>query len=471
MTPERWQQVERVFYVALAADVSARPALVDQACAGDGELRREVMKLLENEPCAEHFLGEPALEMVARMSYHTHSVVPGTQIGAYRVLGALGTGGMGEVYRARDTHLGRDVALKVLPDVFLADPARRRRFDREARLLAALNHPHVGAIYGLEDLGGSHVLVLEFIDGESLAQRLAAGALPVAQATAFGRQIADALEAAHDKGIVHRDLKPTNIMVTADDQVKVLDFGLARAADANGASHASDSPTLTIGNTRAGVLLGTAAYMSPEQAQGRVADKRSDVWAFGCVLYEMLGGSPAFEGSTVSDTLASVLRDAPDWTKLPGAVPTELRTLLRRCLEKDRNARIPEMAVARFLLEDATAVSSPGRSRSRTRLVATIAPALLASAATGLAVWTLMRPTQPSSIRVVRLPISLSPSESLATTDTDRPLAISADGRYLVFVGRLTFSSAAQLLVESLDQLGTGAGLRHRRGPESLPLA
>src|SRR5262249_35727826 len=233
------------------------------------------------------------------------------RIGVSEIVAALGAGGMGEVFRARDTRLGRDVAIKTLPDAFVSDLERTARFEREAQLLAALNHPHIAGIYGLEDVGGNRVLVLEFVDGESLAQRLTAGRLAVDEALAVARQIIDALEAAHEKGIVHRDLKPGNIMLTADGNVKVLDFGLAKlepgpgtAGGAGPAGGLTHSPTLTFAATQAGMILGTAAYMSPEQAKGRAADKRSDVWSFGCVLFEMLTGKRAFDGEDVSDTLA-----------------------------------------------------------------------------------------------------------------------------------------------------------------------
>src|SRR5438445_424108 len=266
-------------------------------------------------------------------------LTPGARLGAYEILQPIGAGGMGEVYRARDTRLGRDVAIKTLPDAFVNDPERTARFEREAQLLAALNHPHIAGIYGLEDAGGSRVLVLEFVDGESLAQRLASGRMPVDEALSVARQIIDALEAAHEKGIVHRDLKPANIMLTGDGRVKVLDFGLAKldpglgtAGEAGHAGGLTHSPTLTFAATQAGMILGTAAYMSPEQAKGRAADKRSDVWAFGCVLFEMLTGKRAFEGEDVSDTLAAILRGEPDWNSFPQDVPPHVRAIVRQCL-------------------------------------------------------------------------------------------------------------------------------------------
>jgi len=224
---------------------------------------------------------------------------------------------MGEVYRARDQKLGRDVAIKILPTVFTSDQERLARFAREARILAALNHPHIGAIYGVEDTGPVRALVLELVDGPTLADRIQYGRIPVAEALKIARQIADALEAAHEKGIVHRDLKPANIKVTPDGVVKVLDFGLAKAASGDTGADPSQSPTITVAGTREGVLLGTAAYMSPEQARGQAVDKRTDIWAFGCVLYEMLTGRAAFPGSSVSDTLVAILERTPDWTALP----------------------------------------------------------------------------------------------------------------------------------------------------------
>ena len=246
----------------------------------------------------------------------------GSFIGPYQVDSLLGVGGMGEVYRARDTRLNRDVAIKILPPAFATDPDRLARFKREAQVLASLNHPNIAAIYGFEDSGGIHALVLELVEGPTLADRLARGPLDVDEAIAIGRQIADAIEAAHGLGIVHRDLKPANIKVREDGTVKVLDFGLAKLADPAGtaphSSSATQSPTITTpAMTAAGMILGTAAYMSPEQAKGKPADKRSDIWAFGCVLYEMLTGRRAFEGEDVSDTLAAILRGEPDWSALP----------------------------------------------------------------------------------------------------------------------------------------------------------
>src|ERR1051326_3370879 len=285
----------------------------------------------------------------------------GTRLGPYEVVSALGAGGMGEVYRARDSKLNRDVALKVLPDAFSLDAERLARFGREAQVLASLNHPHIAAIYGIEDAGGIRALVLELVEGPTLAERIeelkAKGAgLPLDECLSIARQIADALEAAHEQGIVHRDLKPANIKLRDDGTVKVLDFGLAKAMEPASSINPSltNSPTITTPAmmTGVGTILGTAAYMSPEQAKGRAADKRSDVWAFGAVLYEMLTGRRAFDGEDVSDTLAAVLRAEPDWTALPPDLPVPIRTLLQRCLEKDRRARIADISTARFLMSE-----------------------------------------------------------------------------------------------------------------------
>src|SRR3954471_13313746 len=276
-------------------------------------------------------------------------ITTGTRLGVYEVISPLGSGGMGEVYRARDTRLGRDVAVKLLSPAFSQNPERLARFEREAQLLAALNHPHIGAIYGLEAAADTHFLVLELVEGDTLATRISAGPIPLHESLRLAREIIDALEAAHDKGIVHRDLKPSNIALTPEGHVKVLDFGLAKATDPiiSGAEISpigvTHSPTLTLAATQAGVILGTAAYMSPEQAKGRVADRRSDVWAFGCVLFEMVTGKKPFDGDDISDILASVLKSDPEWSTLPGDLPQPLRTLLTRCLQKDRHKRLTDI--------------------------------------------------------------------------------------------------------------------------------
>jgi eukaryotic-like serine/threonine-protein kinase len=287
---------------------------------------------------------------------------PGARLGSFEVLSALGAGGMGEVWRAHDRRLDREVALKVLPEAFVADAERLARFEREARVLASLNHAHIGGIYGLEEADGVKALVLELVEGPTLADRIARGPIPVDEALPIARQIAEALEAAHEQGIIHRDLKPANTKVKPEGTVKVLDFGLAKALEpqlAAGRTDLSHSPTLTLGAaaTQMGVILGTAAYMAPEQARGRPVDKRADIWAFGCVLYEMLAGRRAFAGEDVTDTLASVVRGEPDWDALPAAVPRRVRELLRRCLQKDPRARLRDIGDARLEIVAASADS------------------------------------------------------------------------------------------------------------------
>ncbi len=368
------------------------------------------------------------------------ALASGSRIGSYEVVAAIGAGGMGEVYKARDTRLSRHVAIKALPDLVAADPERVARFEREAQVLAALSHPHIGAIYGLEvaETGKSRYLILEFIDGESLAARLAKGAVPFAEAVTFARQMLDALEAAHEKGIVHRDLKPANVMLTSENQIKVLDFGLARVIDSDPTSSVANSPTLTLAATQVGVVLGTAAYMAPEQAKGRVADRRSDVWAFGCVFFEMLTGKRVFDGEDVSETLAAVLRAEPDWNALPADVPSGVRALLKRCLERDRRARIPEIGTVRFLLQDAltepaapapaTVIAPPPRPLWK-RAVPVALAALLAGSL-GLAAW-YFKPTPP--LVMTRFTVQL-PDDLNFTGGGRHVVAISRDGARIAFV-------------------------------------
>jgi serine/threonine-protein kinase len=279
----------------------------------------------------------------------------GTRVGSYEIVSPVGAGGMGEVYRARDTKLKRDVAIKVLPADFAANPERLGRFEREAHLLASLNHPHIASIYGLEDASGVPALVMELVDGDTLADLIARGPIPVNEAINLARQIADALEYAHEHGIVHRDLKPANVIVSRDGAVKVLDFGLAKAITGDGgetsASDATHSPTLTSPATRAGIILGTAAYMAPEQARGKNVDRRADVWAFGVVLFEMLTGSRLFEGETISDTIAAILTKTPAFDRLPPSTPSGVRRLLERCLDRDPKQRLRDIGEARIALE------------------------------------------------------------------------------------------------------------------------
>ena len=276
----------------------------------------------------------------------------GSRVGLYEVLGLLGAGGMGEVYRARDMRLGRDIALKILPPLFTSDPERLGRFEREARVLASLNHPNIAAIHGLEDSDGLRALILELVDGETLADRIARGPIPVREAVTIARQIADALDAAHEKGIVHRDLKPANVKITSDGVVKVLDFGLAKAASGETSGIDLTSSPTAAGGTRAGMIVGTAPYMSPEQARGLVVDRRSDIWSFGCLLFEMATGARAFRGETVADVLVGVLTGAMEWNRLPMETPLPLRRLLQRCLQKDLRRRLRDIGDARADLDE-----------------------------------------------------------------------------------------------------------------------
>ena len=390
------------------------------------------------------------------------ALTPGSKLGHYEIAGSLGAGGMGEVYRARDHKLSRDVALKVLPDLLAGDADRLARFQREAQVLASLNHPNIAAIYGFEDSGATHALVLELVEGPTLADRLATGALPVPEALAIARQIADAVAAAHDAGIIHRDLKPANIKVRDDGTVKVLDFGLAKALSSDPASSSSgstDSPTLTAAafaqgyggpGTQIGMIIGTAAYMAPEQARGKSVDRRADLWAFGVVLYEMLTGRRAFAGPEVSDVLASVLKETPPFDALPADVPPAVRRLLRRTLEKDRARRLDSMTAARLELDDAeigsagatgSAPARPGRT-----LIIAAAAAIVAALAAGAMVWRAMQPAPPE---VRRFAVTPTDQTAIAVETNHNDVAITPDGSRLVY-----FSSPRgenQMVVRALD--------------------
>ena len=312
--------------------------------------------MIDDQPVPPDFLGSGSLESaVRRLGVN----LVGASIGSYQITSLLGVGGMGEVYRARDTKLQRDVAIKVLPAAFVADGERRARFEREAQVLARLNHPHIGAIYGLEETDGVRCLVLELIEGDTLADRITEGrGLPVKEALSFARQIAEALEVAHQKGIIHRDLKPSNIAITRDGTVKVLDFGLAKVTQVSDIA-------MEMSGTKEGAILGTAAYMSPEQARGQSADARTDVWAFGCVLYEMLTGRMAFQRTTTSDPIAAILEHEPDWSALPHDLSPTLQVYLRRCLQKNPRDRVHDVADVRLALEGAFEVPIDARA-SRT---------------------------------------------------------------------------------------------------------
>jgi Tol biopolymer transport system component len=387
----------------------------------------------------------------------------GDRLGPYEIRSALGVGGMGEVYRARDTDLGRDVALKIVGERFAGDPDRLARFKREAQVLASLNHPHIAAIYGVADFPGGRALVLELVEGPTLGDRIASGPIPVEETLPIARQIAEALAAAHELGIVHRDLKPANVKLRPDGAVKVLDFGLAKVAEGANGGEASQSPTITTpAMTQMGVLLGTAAYMSPEQAKGRPADKRSDVWAFGCVLFEMLTARRAFEGEDVAETLARVLTREPDWARLPPDTPPSIRRLLRRCLERDRTRRLADLSDARLEIDDRDEEPVGLMPVRRTSKLARWLPWGIAAAAVVGAVWLATRNAAERSVtdsRLIRssilLPTGLgSPTATGFAFVTGANVALSPDGRRLAMV--LTDSSAhSQLWLRALDATET----------------
>jgi Tol biopolymer transport system component/tRNA A-37 threonylcarbamoyl transferase component Bud32 len=379
------------------------------------------------------------------------SFAPGSSFSTYTIGSLLGAGGMGEVYRARDAKLGREVAIKVLPEAMAADRERRTRFAREAHLLASLNHPNIAAVYGYEEIDGQSAIVLELVEGHTLSDRLASGALAVDEAVSIAVQVSRALEAAHEKGIVHRDLKPANIRIRPDGTVKVLDFGIAKMlarTDEASLDAASASPTITSEGTQAGVIIGTAAYMSPEQSRGAAVDARTDIWAFGCVLYEMLAGRMAFSGATMSDTIAAVLTGEPDWAALPESTPQAVRRLLRRALSKDPRERLHNIADARLELQDAAspegvvpAVVPIRRSRGMTS-VAAIAIALLA----GVATWTAVggRSSEGPGLPVTRFAIQFAANQTLSAYWA---MDISPDGRQVVYAAN------GQMFLRSLDRL------------------
>ena len=370
------------------------------------------------------------------------TIAPGALLGSYEVTAQIGAGGMGEVYQAHDTKLGRNVAIKVLPAAFAHDADRLARFQREAKMLAALNHPNIATIHGLEHSDGTHFLVMELVQGETLADRVKAGPVPVEEALKIAMQIAEALEAAHEKNIIHRDLKPANAKLTPDGKVKVLDFGLAKAfeGDIEG-SDLANSPTLTQAATMQGVILGTAAYMSPEQARGKTVDKRTDIWAFGAVVYELLTAKPTFHGEDITEILASVVKSEPDWTALPANISPSIRILLQRCLRKDRRQRLPDAAAIRIEIEDALAVpkdsgATPAASASRSKL-SWVAAAVLSVVATG-ASFIAYRATRPLERPLMRFTDDLGAEIALSSAPVGPVVAISPDGSRLAYVSRTT---------------------------------
>jgi serine/threonine-protein kinase len=403
--------------------------------------------------------------------------VIGSELSNFKITDKIGEGGMGEVFRATDTKLGREVAIKVLPESVATDAERLARFEREAKVLAALNHPNIAGIFQVEEADGVHFLVMELAEGETLAQIIAHGAIPTERALPVAKQIAEALEAAHEKGIIHRDLKPANVVVDSQGEVKVLDFGLAKAMEVDAASGSAPSmslsPTLTAQMTQAGVLLGTAAYMSPEQARGQAADRRSDLWALGVVIYEMLTTERLFEGSTVSDTLAGVLRADPDWEKLPEDTPAPVKRLLRRCLEREARYRLSDASAARLEIEDAISGREDGEAvpvasfEAEARRGSLIPWVLLAVSVAALAValWAPWRTEAPAEISKAPLKVDVSLSEFPAdTTAPGAATILSPAGDRLAFV--VVDGEDYKLNVRTLDQLD-GSLLAQGAGAES----
>jgi eukaryotic-like serine/threonine-protein kinase len=386
------------------------------------------------------------------------AIPSGTKLGSYEVVAHIGAGGMGEVNQAHDTKLGRDVAIKVLPEAVAHDAERLSRFQREAKMLAALNHPNIATIYGLEQSDGTHYLVMELIPGDTLQQRVKRdGPVPVEEALAIAKQIAEALEAAHEKSIIHRDLKPANVKVTPEGKVKVLDFGLAKAFAGDATNEdMGNSPTLSMAATMQGVILGTAAYMSPEQAKGKAVDKRTDIFAFGAVLYELLTGKPAFHGEDVTDILGAVLRMEPDWSQLREATPAAIRTLLRRCLRKDRRQRISDATDVRIEIEDAIAAPATAEPTvaaigtgvlGRRALLLAAVCSVAACVVTGLAVWNL----KPSPLKPVTRTVITLPADQRLAVGENPELAISPDGRLLAYAALK--GGVQQLYLRAMDSL------------------
>jgi serine/threonine-protein kinase len=454
-----WPRLKEVFAGARALPAERRPAYLAEACGDNEGLRQEVESLLASNECAKSFLETPAAAQV--QDAFAAKNLEGQRIGSYQIEAWIGAGGMGEVYKALDTKLNRQVAIKVLLPAVADDPDRLARFSREAHVLASLNHPHIAQIHGLED-AGVRALVMELVEGPTLADRIASAAIPVGEALSIATQIAEALEAAHEQGIIHRDLKPANIKVREDGTVKVLDFGLAKALDSTGSSvvaagEAAVSPTLVANATDPGLIFGTAAYMSPEQARGKAVDRRGDLWAFGCVLYEMLTGRRAFDGERRTGAMAAVVKNEPDWTMLPAETPETIRTLLRRCLNRDRTRRLDSAAAARLEIYDALtapAAETPVRRAAHRRLpLVAMATAVGVALAAAIGTWIVVRPGLQAPVLPSRFWIVTPPAQPLNTSSDDRDLALSPDGRHLVYRFGGTATNGGPLMVRAINQL------------------
>jgi Tol biopolymer transport system component len=457
MKPERWKEIEKLYQSAIRMSAEERTRFLADSCS-DGEVRSEVASLLAHRENPASWLERQGLDVAADMVNRSQ---PGTLVGRtidhYEILAFVGAGGMGEVYRARDLKLGRNVALKRLPDRFSDEPERVDRFEREAKMLASLNHPNIAAIYDLEESDGIQCLVLEFVEGESLAERLSKGHIPITEILDISRQIADALEAAHEQGVVHRDLKPANIMITPKGGVKVLDFGIAKLLEP---TH-SPNPTVEKDSITAGKVLGTPSYMSPEQARGKPVDKRTDIWAFGCVLYELLTGRRAFQGETITDTLAAVVEREPDWQAVPGNVPVRIQEILRRCLQKDARQRLRDIGDARIEIElggrklEAPAHSTSANPERRKWQAIAVVALLLAG---GVAVRSIVTP--PDSF--AENPLANARFTKFTDFEgSERDAAISPDGKFVAF--RADRDGPFDIW---LSQVGTGRFLNLTKGKE-----
>ena len=461
MTPERWKRVEALYLKACERPPVDRAPFLAEACAGDEALLREVQSLLTESDSDDGFLATPALAISPDVVDDLlRTAMVGTSLGGYQLQALLGTGGMGEVYKGHDPKLGRNVAIKILPPAFTSHPDRLARFEREARLLASLNHPNICGIYGIEESNGIRFLILELVDGPTLADTLArpssvdaTGGLPLDRVRAIARQITDGLEVAHDKGIIHRDLKPANVKVTPDGVVKILDFGLAKTVGGETTSPDLSNVALEGGGRREGAIVGTAAYMSPEQARGLPVDKRTDIWAFGCVLFEMLTGRVTFGGETISDSIAKILEREPEWTALPASTPASIRRVLRRCLAKDPKQRLRDIGDVRIEL-DAIDDVLPGEiampvPRAAVRNRATWVPwVALAALAVAVGTWAAGRPAATEDNPLANATFSRVTNWG----GTEEQAEISPDGRYVTFLA----DRLGQFDIW-VSQLGTGS--------------
>ena len=452
-TVERWDQVEEIFHKALQRDPGDREAYLREACGGDADLQCEISSLLAHHNEAgdsQGWAARAATQLIdSRVLLH-----PSQFLGPYRIEGFLAAGGMGEVYRATDTRLNREIAIKVSTARF------SQRFETEAKIIAALNHPNICRLYDV----GPNYLVMELVEGPTLADTIREGALPIGEALSIARQIAEALEAAHEKGRIHRDLKPGNIKIAPDSVVKLLDFGLADTAESS-AAEVSDSASSTLSSTRAGPIMGTPAYMSPEQARGSLVDKRTDIWAFGAVLYEMLAGKPAFAGDTAAEILEAVAGAEPEWSALPASTPARIRKLLRRCLERDRKRRLRDIGEARIVIDSPEEAAEPKRP-ARQWLVAVGLALMLAIAAVG---W--WRAAQsPAPRLLMRLSVEVDREITLAKGGIQGALAIAPDGSRLVFVARGA-DGIQRLATRSFNQSRSTllAGTENAEGPFFSP--